>query len=148
VQGATIEGKTGTGLLVRGHTEGVVAFAGTRGVFAAGSQQGVVATGNTTDGSFGTGLLAEGDEAVVARGVTRGVETTAKGDAVSAISSEAVGGFFAGKEAPIRMAAASTPGAPTSGAHHRGELYVDSNGALFYCTTDGTPGTWKKVVLQ
>jgi hypothetical protein len=148
VQGATIEGKTGTGLLVRGQTEGVVAFAGTRGVFASGSQQGVFAKGDTTAGSFGTGVLAQGDEGVIARGTTVGVEASAKGTAVSGISDNGVGGFFAGKEAPIRMAAASTPGAPTSGVHHRGELYVDSNGALFYCTTDGTPGTWKKVVLQ
>jgi len=37
-------------------------------------------------------------------------------------------GLFGGEEAPIRMFAASTPGAPKTGLHHRGELYVIAPG--------------------
>jgi hypothetical protein len=35
---------------------------------------------------------------------------------------------------------------PTTGEHTKGELYMDSEGALFvWCTGKGTPGTWEKV---
>ncbi|HYG78335.1 MAG TPA: hypothetical protein VEK08_25255 [Planctomycetota bacterium] len=46
----------------------------------------------------------------------------------------------------VRILPASTTGAPTSGTHSVGELYVDSAGALFYCRTAGTPGTWVTLV--
>jgi hypothetical protein len=62
-----------------------------------------------------------------------------------------IGAELSGTSAPLRLDPASTPGAPTSGSHKRGELYVDSNGDLFYCKADGaagTPGTWLKVVLK
>jgi hypothetical protein len=106
------------------------------------------AEGGKKANGFGSGVLAIGDEAVVARGTTIGVDATGSNTGVAGIASEGVGGLFAGKEAPIRMLAASTAGAPTTGAHHKGELYVDSQGLLFYCTADGTPGTWKKVHLD
>jgi hypothetical protein len=107
----------------------------------------VSAHGDTAAGTFGAGVQASGDVAVVARGTTVGIDATANGTAVSGYADK-VGGEFAGKEAPIRMIKASTPGAPTSGVHHAGELYVDSAGLLFYCTADGTPGTWHKVRLD
>jgi hypothetical protein len=106
------------------------------------------AEGGKKASGFGAGILAIGDEAVVARGTTFGVDATGSDTGVAGIASEGVGGVFGGKEAPIRMLAASTTGAPKSGAHHKGEFYVDSAGVLFYGTTDGTPGTWKQVVLK
>jgi hypothetical protein len=42
-------------------------------------------------------------------------------------------------------------GAPQSGTHVRGELYVDSTGQLWLCTADstgGNVGTWHQVVLK
>jgi len=108
----------------------------------------VFAQGNATAGSFGAGVVASGDEALVARGVTLGLDVSAKNTAIGAASTNGIGLDVSGKEAPIRLFPASTAGAPTAGPHHRGELYVDSNGALFFCTADGTPGTWKHVVLQ
>jgi hypothetical protein len=33
-------------------------------------------------------------------------------------------------------------GAPSSGTHQAGELYVDTNAALFYCVGGGMPGIW------
>jgi len=143
--------KDGTGLVAKAWGTGTAVVASAQGVAVKAtsvSGSAVFAQGNLTAGSFGAGVLAQGDEAVIARGVSRGVEASAKGDAVSAISDNGVGGFFAGKEAPIRMGAASTPGAPTTGVHHRGELYVDSNGLLFYCTADGTPGSWHQIAFK
>lgn len=57
----------------------------------------------------------------------------------------AVGGYFQGNQAPILLAPAVATGAPTAGAHKKGELWVDSAGDLWLCQLDGTPGTWVKV---
>jgi hypothetical protein len=132
----------GTGVLAKASGSGTA--------IQASSANGTAISGqaNRTAGTFAAGVFASGDEAVVARGTTSGIDATAKGTAVSGISDNEVGGLFGGKEAPIRMFPASTPGAPTSGVHHRGELYVDSAGLLFYCSADGTPGTWHQVAFK
>lgn len=49
--------------------------------------------------------------------------------------------------APIRLDPTNISGAPTSGNHMMGELSVHNAGILYYCSKDGTPGTWKKVQL-
>jgi len=108
----------------------------------------IVAQADSKAGTWTSGILAIGDEGVVARGTTIGVDASANGTAAAGVSNSEVGGYFAGKEAPIRLAAATTSGAPTSGLHHKGEFYVDSNGLLFYCTADGTPGTWHQVAFK
>jgi hypothetical protein len=36
-------------------------------------------------------------------------------------------------------------GAPTTGNHQAGELFVDKNGTLFYCAISGTPGEWQAI---
>ena len=56
-----------------------------------------------------------------------------------------------GSSAPLRLRPSATTGAPTSGTHKRGELFVDNQGNLFLCIADSIgsgAGTWKKVVLQ
>src|SRR5262249_24419897 len=58
------------------------------------------------------------------------------------------GAELAGAKAPLRLDPGQAAGAPTSGAHQRGELYVDSVGHLFLCLADGTPGTWREVMLK
>jgi hypothetical protein len=52
------------------------------------------------------------------------------------------GASLNGGLAPILLSPASTAGAPTSGTHVLGELYVDSNGVQYRCAAAGTPGTW------
>jgi len=61
---------------------------------------------------------------------------------VSASSAAGYGLVAQGGLAPIRIEPAGTPGAPTSGAHALGEVYVDSNGVIYKCVTAGAPGTW------
>jgi len=58
-----------------------------------------------------------------------------------------VGGYFRGNLAPIMLQPALTVGAPTTGNHYKGELFVDSNGDLFICQvgTGSGAGTWVKV---
>jgi hypothetical protein len=38
-----------------------------------------------------------------------------------------------------------TAGAPTTGVHYAGELYVDHAAVLWFCTGLGTPGTWVRL---
>jgi hypothetical protein len=49
--------------------------------------------------------------------------------------------------APLYLDPADTPGAPTAGTHALGELYVDSNGAVWSCQSAGDPGTWVLVLV-
>ena len=75
-----------------------------------------------------------------------GLSTNAS--AVHGASANAYGGEFKGGRAPVRLTPHATlVGRPTTGSHKRGELFADAAGALWYCTADGTPGTWKKVSL-
>jgi len=55
------------------------------------------------------------------------------------------GGQFSGNRAQLMLVPASTVGKPTTGAHVKGELYMDSATTLFVCTVNGTPGTWRRV---
>lgn len=45
---------------------------------------------------------------------------------------------------PITLAGGTASGAPSTGAHVKGELVLDDTGAAWYCTVAGTPGTWAK----
>jgi hypothetical protein len=151
--GADLEGQNGYGVSGRGTTQGVIGQGptGVEGDSTTSGGSGVTGHGNTPAGTFGTGVIAQGDEGVVARGTTIGVDASANGTAVAGISNNEYGGFFGGKQAPIRLVPASTAGAPTTGTHRKGELYIDNQGSLFLCTADslnGNAGTWKKVVLQ
>jgi SAM-dependent methyltransferase len=66
------------------------------------------------------------------------------GNGVTGVSSTGYGGYFQGAT-PLYLSPASNPGAPTSGAHILGEVYVDINGIFYVCTTAGTPGTWMQL---
>jgi len=103
-------------------------FAGTGGnSTGSGGNGGVGLVGFGGSGAFGgDGLQAYGGGAG-ARGVF------AHGD---------VGLLASSGLTPIRIVTNINPGAPTTGAHLAGDVYVDSNGVLWYCTADGTPGTW------
>lgn len=54
------------------------------------------------------------------------------------------GGKFAGSRAQLMLEPKSTAGKPT-GAHSKGEIYMDSAANLFVCTVGGNPATWRKV---
>ncbi len=60
------------------------------------------------------------------------------------------GGKFAGSTAQLMLVPGNSAGKPTTGTHTKGEIYMDSAGALFVCTAgDGTTvGTWKKVNMK
>jgi hypothetical protein len=69
---------------------------------------------------------------------------SSNGDGVTGIGGR-YGAVLGGQVAPVRLSPAAHPGAPTSGYHRMGELYVDNEGDLFFCKKSGTPGIWKQV---
>jgi hypothetical protein len=54
------------------------------------------------------------------------------------------GGQFKGGRAQLRLVPSSRTGSP-GGPHSKGEVYMDSNAALFVCVKGGTPGRWRKI---
>jgi hypothetical protein len=56
-----------------------------------------------------------------------------------------IGGSFVGGRAPLWLGLHETLGAPTSGTHTTGEIYLDSAALLWVCTAAGTPGTWMRL---
>ena len=53
-----------------------------------------------------------------------------------------------GDDQGLRLRPRSVPGAPGSGKWSMGTMILDSTGTPFICTRGGTPGTWKRLVLQ
>ena len=117
--------------------------------------------GISGDSAKGVGVYgessAEGVQGVFgrAKGTTQGVAGealngtgvlgTGKTGVVGASTGEGYGGEFKGGKAQLRLQPGSSAGKPTTGPHTKGEIYMDSAGALFVCTADGSPGTWSKI---
>lgn len=132
------------------NTDGI----GVRGV---GAGKGVV--GESTNGTGVVGMgpngvygesSTSGWGAVVGRNNSqtgRGVYGEANsGIGVQGASTSGYGGEFQGGKAQLRLVpAGGTVTGPPGGSHTKGEIYLDSAGALFVCVKGGTPGTWRKV---
>jgi hypothetical protein len=117
---------------------GVNAFSGSGTAVKASAGSGGTAVQATSTGGFGTGVFGSGALGMVANGSSIGIQ---------AQSPTGYGGTFRGgaNSAPILLNPALTVGAPRSGHHLVGELFVDKNGHLFFCTTAGTPGVFKQL---
>jgi hypothetical protein len=98
----------------------------------------------------GSGVLGESTAGVGVYGYTdtgRGVYGYANSGAGSALygySNGSYGASLYGALAPLFLNPAGSAGHPTSGSHVKGEVYVDSLGALWQCITSGAPGKWVK----
>jgi hypothetical protein len=57
------------------------------------------------------------------------------------------GGLFEGALEPLWLIPSLSRGPPTDDNHNMGEFFVGNQGVLYFCTQDGTPGTWKTVQL-
>jgi hypothetical protein len=75
-------------------------------------------------------------------GVTKG-----NGPGIEVQSTSGYGVQAQGGSAPLYLVPAGTPGAPTTGGHTVGEVYVDSLGVVYVCTAFGFPGTWVPVLV-
>lgn len=65
---------------------------------------------------------------------------------MSALMGLAAGGNFNALSQLILRGRRTTAGAPSSGSWSTGDWIVDSVGAIWLCTTGGTPGTWTGTV--
>ncbi len=70
------------------------------------------------------------------------------GSGIVGNSTSGYGAQLGGGKAQLRLVPRSTAGKPKEGAHMKGEVYLDSNGAIFVCVKSGTPGTWRKVTTS
>ena len=69
------------------------------------------------------------------------------GIGVGGHSDSGYGASFGGGLAPLRIEPASSRGAPSSGNHQTGELFVDNLGDLYFCKTGGNGPAAKWVKL-
>jgi hypothetical protein len=91
------------------------------------------------ESTAGVGAVGQSAKGVGVRGVSE------MGTGVVGTSEAGVGGDFSGGAAPIRLRPAEgTDGPPVGGRHQVGELYVDGNGELYFCSK---PGVWRRVVM-
>lgn len=68
-------------------------------------------------------------------------DTLKTDDSLIALSAQVVGKTGA-NATPITLGGGTASGAPSAGAHLKGEVVFDDNGTGYYCTVAGTPGTW------
>ena len=69
------------------------------------------------------------------------------GTGVTGISTNGIGGEFSGGTAQLRLVPGVTAGPPSGSSHLTGELYLDSNGDLYLCTSGGVNAKWAKLNL-
>jgi hypothetical protein len=142
----------------RGAVEGTNTSEGGYGVWGNSSFVGVYGTGAyigvwgkaNPESIGGIGVAGNGEGKGV-QGVAesgQGVLGRSNSGTTGAVEGEHLGqgygGQFQGGRAQLRLVPASAAGRP-SGAHSKGEIYMDSAGALFVCVKGGTPGRWRKV---
>ena len=110
------------------------------GVYGATSEagySGVAGTDASTSGGVGVTGTSTAGTGVGGRSTT--------GAAVSGVSVDNYGVVASGGLALLLLTPSGSVGPPPAGAHVVGELYTDTNGALYYCVDAGTPGTWLQV---
>jgi hypothetical protein len=146
------------GLIAQSEIDGndaIIGF-GPRGATASGVH-GFAFDGRAVAGSGdqGVGVFGEirqgnsGPDTIAVQAVNNCTGPNAVGLKASATGGTAgLGGSFDGTLAPLRLVPASTPGAPQTGLHSVGELYVDSRGNLYFCKKDGTPGAWTRLTAS
>jgi hypothetical protein len=71
--------------------------------------------------------------------------SSGSGVGIRGTSTSGYGGLFEGGRTQLELVPMATAGKPTSGAHTKGEVYMDSNGSLFVCVATGTSGSWRKI---
>ncbi|MDP9476996.1 MAG: bZIP transcription factor [Actinomycetota bacterium] len=135
---AGVLGRNSGGEGVRGEGSTSAEVAGVRGLGKRGVWGSSSATGYS--GVYGEHTGTSGDGVV---GVGKGV-----GAGVLGRNNTGYGGQFDGGRAQLMLKPGVITGKPTSGAHTKGEIYMDSAGALFVCVASNTStaaAKWRKV---
>jgi hypothetical protein len=125
----------------------VYATATTKPAVYGGATSGAGVVGESTSGR---GVYGKSGQSYGVRGEsssTAGVYALSTGAAALEGNGGTYGAWLTGAKAAVYLVPQTAAGKPTSGSHKRGELLCDKNGVLWFCTTTGAPGTWKKVTL-
>jgi hypothetical protein len=93
---------------------------------------GTAANGKAVWGYAPTGTAIEGQ--------------TDSGTGVWGYGGSGLGGQFSGGRAPLSLVPGGAPGAPASGAHVIGDIYLDSLATVWVCIGSGTPGIWVRLL--
>ncbi|HEV2237599.1 MAG TPA: hypothetical protein VGR57_13140, partial [Ktedonobacterales bacterium] len=101
------------------------------------------------DSINGTGVVGRGDNQFGVNGISAShagvIGLSNSGPGVAGSSATGLGASFMGGLAPLLLSPGVAVGAPTTGTHARGEIYVDSGATLWVCVTAGTAGTWARL---
>jgi hypothetical protein len=160
--GTGVRGECAAGTGVEGR--GNIGVKGTSGASSLGAVEGHNSGGGP--GVKGTGAAGvKGDSNTAGRGAVEGsmendagygvwgnswgigVRGTGSTDGVHGIGTNGYGGQFDGSKAQLRLVPGSSLGSPTTGAHKKGELYMDSGATLWVCVADGSPGAWEQISI-
>ncbi len=117
------------------------------GLLTTGEVAGVIGDSDTVQGVVGLSSLSNGVSGVTSGSNQAGVFgfDSSVGDTsfgVAGVSDTGCGVFARGVLAPLYLSPSGFAGAPTTGAHSPGQMYVDQNGVFYKCVVAGTPGTW------
>jgi hypothetical protein len=112
--------------------------------------KGFIALYGEAGDEFGTGVVgfSKRDNGVFGQSQhgTAVLGTSFHGDGVGGSSTDEYGVVASGGRAPLRLVPGQGVGAPSHGKHKTGELYVDSEGSLFFCVKLGHHGgTWVRL---
>ena len=142
--------ETSSGIYARnGASSGIAASGAVIGDSAA--RPGVSGGSSTSTGVRGVSASVSLSQAGVLGLATAGgigvLGSSTTGIGVLAQSSSATAAQISGGRVDVYFSRATFRGLPTEDAyaHRVGELVRDTDGTLWYCTGNGTPGTWRKV---
>lgn len=149
--------RAGAAAAGRGAYEGTNGAANGYGVWGNSKKDGLY---GTSSGGF-AGVRGEGSDGVVGvsttttgygvRDISNGIGVKGEGDdlGVSGDSTSGYGGQFKGGKAQLRLVPKPTGATgPPTGAHAKGEMYMDSEATLFVCVKGGNPATRKQLTTS
>lgn len=158
--GMGVRGESQTDVGVYGRSvnaTGVTGYGGSYGVIGQCDPGGTAVDATSSDGGTGVwgrslptgyGVRGESSSGFGVRGeAVTGIGVAGSAPQGIALSGEGrFGGQFKGTRAAVRLVPTASVGPPTTAKHQRGELVCDNDGHLWFCTGDGTPGTWAQIV--
>jgi hypothetical protein len=160
--GNGVQGSSGQGSGVAGFSHKGSGVYGQSGVIGVQGKGRIGVLGNSNKGAGVTGQTKSGvgvkGEATTGSGVVAVsasktqpalvAANSSTGPAIAASASNGYGAELSGGQAPLRLIPSASQGSPTSGRHLNGEIMMDGSGNLYICVQSGTPGSWKRAVLE
>ena len=137
-----------------GGAAAALAGLGAKHASAANGNPVILGTNNLATG--GTGVITSSSTALT--GETTDVDSagllgidnsgSSGGYGVSGYSVYGLGvGAASVNSSPLYLTLGNSAGPLTTGTHYAGEIYIDSSAAMWLCTLEGSPGTWRPILV-